>query len=60
FAELGEAGEQAAARLDGALGVPLTASMWLGDQGVIVHDADIPESDTTVVQGVRCRTALRT
>jgi hypothetical protein len=38
-----------------------TERMWLGDQEVIVHyDDDMPESDTTVVDGIPCTTPLRT
>jgi hypothetical protein len=32
----------------------------VGDQEVIVHYKDIPEKDTTVVDGIPCTTALRT
>ncbi len=42
-----------------ANGVP-TARMWIGEQEVIVHYADIPDSDITTVDGIRCTTALRT
>ena len=42
-----------------ANGLPMSV-MWLGDQRVIVHYADIPESDVTTVDGMRCTTALRT
>ena len=38
----------------------LTERVWLGGQEVIVHYDDIPESDITVVHGIRCTTALRT
>ncbi len=31
----------------------------IGGQEVIVHDADIPEKDKTVVKGIPCTTALR-
>jgi hypothetical protein len=37
-----------------------TSSMWLGDQEVIVHHTEIPEGDITMVDGIRCTTALRT
>jgi hypothetical protein len=33
---------------------------WLGDQAVIVHDDDVPDSDITTIDGIRCTTALRT
>jgi hypothetical protein len=32
----------------------------LGGQDVILHYADVPESDITTVNGLRCTTALRT
>lgn len=32
----------------------------LGDQEVIIHYADLPSKDRTVVQGIPCTTALRT
>ena len=38
----------------------LTERMWLGDQEVIIHRDEVPESDITTVQGIRCTTALRT
>lgn len=38
----------------------LTERMWLGDQAVIVHRDDVPETDITSVNGIRCTTALRT
>jgi hypothetical protein len=38
----------------------LTGRMWLGEQEVIVHFDDLPESDVTTVDGIRCTTALRT
>lgn len=38
----------------------LVERVWLGDQEVIVHHADIPESDVTTVRGIPCTTALRT
>jgi hypothetical protein len=40
-------------------GVP-TERMWIGDQEVIIHRDDVPESDITTVHGIRCTTALRT
>ena len=40
-------------------GVP-TERRRLGDQTVIVHYDDVPASDITVVDGIRCTTALRT
>ena len=40
-------------------GVP-TERMWLGDQEVIIHRDDCPETDITMVGGIRCTTALRT
>jgi hypothetical protein len=38
----------------------LTERMWLGDQAVIIHRDDYPETDITTVRGIRCTTALRT
>jgi len=38
----------------------LTERMWLGDQEVIVHRGDYPDSDITTVHGIRCTTPLRT
>lgn len=38
----------------------LTERRWLGDQEVIVHYADLPAKDRTVVHGIPCTTALRT
>jgi hypothetical protein len=38
----------------------LTERVVLGGQDVIVHYAEIPESDITTVHGIRCTTALRT
>ena len=38
----------------------LTEHQWICGQEVIVHYDDIPESDVTVVRGIRCTTALRT
>ncbi len=32
----------------------------MGDQEVIIRRDDVPETDITVVRGVRCTTALRT
>ena len=40
-------------------GVP-TERRQLGDQTVVIHYDDVPPSDITVVQGIRCTTALRT
>lgn len=34
--------------------------MWLGDQEIVVHYVDIPESDITTHNGMRITTALRT
>jgi hypothetical protein len=38
----------------------LTERVWFGDQEVIIHRDEIPESDITTVQGIRCTNALRT
>jgi hypothetical protein len=38
----------------------LTERVELGGQVVTVHYDDIPDSDVTTVNGVRCTTALRT
>jgi hypothetical protein len=38
----------------------LTERMWLGDQEVVIHRDDVPETDITSVKGIRCTTALRT
>ncbi|HEX5018974.1 MAG TPA: hypothetical protein VFX15_15455 [Actinomycetes bacterium] len=38
----------------------LTEHISLGGQEVVVHYADIPESDITTVDGIRCTTPLRT
>lgn len=38
----------------------LTERMWIGGTEVIVHYGDVPPSDITVVDGIRCTTALRT
>lgn len=38
----------------------LAERMTLGGQEVIVHYDDIPESDITTIDGIRCTTALRT
>ncbi|HEY5199510.1 MAG TPA: hypothetical protein VIJ31_01265 [Acidothermaceae bacterium] len=38
----------------------LTKRVVLGGQDVIIHYADMPESDITTVKGLRCTTALRT
>jgi hypothetical protein len=37
-----------------------TELMWIGEQQVIVHRADVPESDITSIDGIRCTTPLRT
>jgi hypothetical protein len=38
----------------------LVERTWLGGQEVIVHRDDLPASDITTVQGIRCTTPLRT
>jgi hypothetical protein len=38
----------------------LTEHVMLGDQEVVVHYADLPDSDITTVGGIACTTALRT
>lgn len=38
----------------------LAESVRCGDHPVIVHYDDVPESDITTVNGIRCTTALRT
>lgn len=38
----------------------LTERIVLGGQDVIIHYADVPESDITTVNGLRCTTPLRT
>ena len=38
----------------------LTERAWLGDQEVVIHRDDVPETDITTVSGIRCTTALRT
>jgi hypothetical protein len=38
----------------------LTERMWFGDQEVIIHYDDVPETDITTVDGLRCTTPLRT
>ena len=38
----------------------LTERTWLGDTEVVIHHDDVPESDITTVEGIRCTTALRT
>ena len=38
----------------------LTERMWINGTEVILHYDDVPESDFTVVDGIRCTTALRT
>jgi hypothetical protein len=37
-----------------------TERVRLGDQEVVVHYDDIPETDITTVKGIRCTTPLRT
>lgn len=37
-----------------------TERRWVGDSEVIVHHADIPESDITVHRGIRVTTPIRT
>jgi hypothetical protein len=37
-----------------------TERVLLNDQEVVIHCADLPESDITTVQGIPCTTALRT
>jgi hypothetical protein len=38
----------------------LTEHQWIDGQEVVVHYDDVPESDITLVNGIRCTTALRT
>jgi hypothetical protein len=38
----------------------LTERLELGGQDVIIHYADLPDSDITTVDGIACTTALRT
>jgi hypothetical protein len=38
----------------------LTERMVVGEDEVIIHRGDVPETDITVVRGIRCTTALRT
>ena len=38
----------------------LTERVLVGSQEVIVHYDDIPETDVTMVHGIRCTTPLRT
>jgi hypothetical protein len=38
----------------------LTEHVWMGEQEVVIHYDDIPETDVTTVQGIPCTTALRT
>jgi len=38
----------------------LTERQWIGDQEVVIHYDDIPETDITEIDGIRCTTALRT
>jgi hypothetical protein len=37
-----------------------TERVTIGGQDVVIHYDDIPESDITFVEGIRCTTALRT
>ncbi len=37
-----------------------TELVVIGDQEVLIHYDDIPESDITIVDGLRCTTPLRT
>jgi hypothetical protein len=59
-----EDGTDASLSLAEPLGVDgnglLTERMWLGEQPVIIHRDDVPETDITTVDGIRCTTALRT
>ena len=38
----------------------LTEEVSIGSQTVVLHHDDIPDSDITLVRGVRCTTAVRT
>jgi hypothetical protein len=38
----------------------LVERMWFGDQSVVIHRDDFPETDITTVRGIRCTTPLRT
>lgn len=38
----------------------LTERQWLGDQEVVIHYDDVPESDITEIDGIPVTTALRT
>lgn len=38
----------------------LTERIRVGDQQIVVHYDDIPESDITIVRGLRCTTPIRT
>ena len=38
----------------------LVERIWVGGTEVLVHHADIPDKDLTVVRGIPCTTALRT
>ena len=38
----------------------LTERQWLGDQEVVIHYDDIPDSDITEIDGIPVTTALRT
>ncbi len=40
-------------------GLP-TERMWLGEQEVVIHRDDVPDTDVATVDGIRCTTALRT
>ena len=40
-------------------GVP-TERMWFGEQEVIIHREDVPETDVTTLHGLPCTTPLRT
>lgn len=40
-------------------GLP-TELMWLGEQQVVIHRDDVPDTDVATVDGIRCTTALRT
>jgi hypothetical protein len=51
-------------RTDAGLGVDAngcpTERVTVGSQSIVFHYDDIPESDITVVRGMRCTTAVRT
>ena len=59
-----EEGPDASLTLVEPLGVDgnglLTERMWLGENEVVIHRDDVPETDITTVDGIRCTTALRT